>query len=119
MADKIAGTTYVNIDGAVISVKGSITCSFWDTEREVVLGIDGPHGYKEMYVAPFVEVTASATKELDLNLIQQISNSTIQVEMANGKSGVLSGATLVNQPEINPEEGEVTLRFEGKSGSYS
>lgn len=119
MAGKIAGTTYINIDGAVISVKGSINCSFWDKTKEQIIGADGPHGYKEGYVTPFVEVTASTTAELDLNLLARISGSTVQVQMANGKTGVLSDATLANQPEINPEEGEVTLRFEGTSGSYA
>jgi hypothetical protein len=115
----IAGTTYINVDGAVLSIKGSIDCSFWDKERATIIGVDGPHGQKETFVAPFVEVTATTTPELDINLLVSLTNSTVQVEFANGKKGLLSGAALMNQPNMNPEEGEVVFRFEGTAGSYS
>jgi len=118
MAGKVAGTVYVDVDGNRLSIKGSITCAFSDFEREQVVGADGVHGFKESYLAPFVEVTATTTKELDLKLLTKATNRTVQVKMANGKSVILTGAQLANQPEINPEEGEVVLRFEGIAGDY-
>ena len=77
MAGKVAGTVYVDVDGNRLSIKGSITCAFSDFEREQVVGADGVHGFKESYMAPFVEVTATTTKQLDLKGLTQITNSVI------------------------------------------
>ena len=116
---RVAGTTIVSVDGNQLSLKGSISCAFGENERESVMGLDGRHGWKEKKVTPFIEITCTMTEDLDINTLEAVTNSTVQVEMANGKRGVLSGATQVNQATMNPEEGEVTFRFEGESGTYS
>ena len=118
MSNAIAGTVTLTGPNGKISVKGSVTASFWDSEKESLSGVDGVHGYKKTFVAPFIEVTASTTSELNINEIVLADNETIQIDMANGKTGLLNSAWLTTRPELSPEEGEVTLRWEGKSGSY-
>lgn len=115
---RVAGTTTINVDGVRLALKGSITCAFGDNERESIVGLDGRHGFKETFVTPFVEVTVTDTPELNVTMLENVVDATVQVDMANGKKGVLKGATQVNQVNISPEEGEVTFRFEGESGSY-
>ena len=116
---RIAGTTTIIADNMQLSLKGSITLAVSDNERESVMGLDGRHGWKETKVTPFVEVTVSLTEELDLQQISAVENATIQVKLANGKAAIFSGAVQTKQPELNPEEGEVTLRFEATSASYA
>ena len=116
---RVAGTTTIVVDGSQIPLKGSITCAFGENERESMMGLDGRHGYKETKMTPFVEVTCTLTEELDVELIEKVTDATIQVAFANGKSGILSNATQVNQAQYSPEEGEVTFRFEGETGSYA
>ena len=116
---RIAGTTTIHVDGAQIPLKGSITLSVDTTSRESQMGLDGRHGWKEAQETPFVEVTVSLTEELDLTRLSAIVDATIQVNLANGKKAIIGRATQTNHVQISPEEGEVTFRFEGETGTYA
>ena len=43
---------------------------------------------------------------------------TVTAELANGKTYVLSGAYLVEEPEYAADDGTVSLRFEGSKGRF-
>ncbi|MAF25809.1 phage tail protein [bacterium] len=116
---RIAGTTTISVDGEQLQLKGSITLAVGQNERERIMGLDGPHGYKETKVSPFVEVTVSMTEDLDLPLLEQVEDATVQVNLANGKKAIFSKATQVNHVQISPEEGEATFRFESETGTYA
>ncbi len=51
MSNAIAGTVTLMGPTGKVSVKGSVTCSFWDSENESISGQDGIHGYKKTYVS--------------------------------------------------------------------
>tara|TARA_R110002167_G_scaffold12657_1_gene53729 strand:- start:246 stop:602 length:357 start_codon:yes stop_codon:yes gene_type:complete len=116
---RIAGTTEIHVDGAQIPLKGSITLSVDTTSRESVMGLDKRHGWKETQETPFVEVTVSLTDDLNLTMLQDITDATIQVQLANGKKAIIGKATQTNHVTVSPEEGEVTFRFEGETGTYA
>jgi hypothetical protein len=115
---RIAGITYINVDGVPLELKGSINVAPGSFSRESVVGLDGVHGYKEIPIVPFVECTITDSAGIDLNAIEKLANVTVTVELANGKTAVVNQATQVNQLENNPEEAEVTVRFEGTSGAW-
>jgi len=115
---RIAGITYINVDGIPLELKGSINVAPGNTSRETIVGQDGVHGYKEIPVVPFVECTITDSANIDLNAIEKLANVTVTVELANGKTAVVNQAVQVNQLENNPEEAEVTVRFEGTSGAW-
>lgn len=115
---RIAGITYINVDGVPLELKGSINVAPGSTSRESIVGLDGVQGYKEIPVVPFVECTITDSANVDLNAIEKLANVTVTVELANGKTAVVNQAAQMNQLENNPEEGEVTVRFEGTSGSW-
>lgn len=116
MADKVAGIVSLNINGQVIKVKGSVTYSMIGTELESVVGLDGHHGYSEKFIPQFVEITATVTKNLDIKKITANRDTTCTVLTAN-KKAVLSGAFVTSQPVTSPETGEITIKWEGTSGS--
>ena len=116
MAEKVAGTVSLNVDGEIIKVKGSTSHSMVSFERESIIGLDSVHGFSEKPVAPFIEVTATTTSNLDVGKLADNTNGTITLLTANKKC-VLSGAYITTQPSSNAENGEVTLRWEGVSGS--
>ena len=113
MGERIAGVAYVKVDGAQFPLKGSMTVSPSDTEREGIAGQDGVHGYKEMPRVPFIEGDFSTVPGLSVEAINKITNGTVTAELANGNVYVLTQAWCTNATEIDTEEGQFTARFEG------
>ena len=53
---RIGGIIFIKANGETISAKGdSFTYNTGQPKREVVVGADRPHGFKEMIQAPFIE----------------------------------------------------------------
>ena len=113
MGERIAGVAYVKVDGAQYPLKGGLTVSPSDTEREGIAGQDYVHGYKEMPRVPYIEGDFSTVAGLSVEAINRITNATITAELANGRVYVLANAWCTNATEIDTEEGQFTARFEG------
>ncbi len=112
----IAGTAFVKADGVQLSVAGTLTVSMAQTEREMLVGLSGVGGHKEMPRAPFIEIEAYADEDTDVDALHAIVNGTVQADLNNGKSYVLRGAVSVTPPEISAADGTFTIRYEGLSG---
>ena len=113
-ANRVAGTTYVYVDGALLPLGGTITVSTWDADKETVTGLSGVVGYKEKPRAPFIEIEIITANEVDLQAFQGVRNSTVTAELANGQVWVLSPAWATTAPDGNHADGTATIRFEGK-----
>lgn len=66
--------------------------------------------------APFVEVDLTNRPTLDIKKLFALNNTTITLEMENGKQFVLRNAWCVTRPEVDAAEGMFTIRFEGLQG---
>jgi len=115
---KIAGTAYFTIDGQRYSLKGNMTVALGARERETVVGLDNIHGFKEMPAAAFIECDVTDKPDFNINDLNDLEDSTVTVELINGKVGVLRNAWQVNNIELNVDEGELTVRFEGPKGEW-
>lgn len=113
MASRIAGIAYVKRDGVQYALKGNFTIGPLSRKKEGVAGMDGVHGYKETIVIPYMAGTVSDLGGLSVKGLQNITDSTITAELANGKVYVLRNAWYAGEGEINAAEGEVGVRFEG------
>lgn len=114
VANRVAGTAYVHVDGSLLPLGGTITVSTWDAEKETKVGLSGVVGYKEMPRAPYIEVEVITENALDLQAFQEVRNSAVTAELGNGQVWVLNPAWATSAPEGNHAEGTATLRFEGK-----
>lgn len=114
---KIAGKAFIKVNGAQHALRGSVTANLKSTQKEGVAGLDGVHGYKETPVIPFIELQLSHLPALDLDELAKVDDATVQLECANGWNGVLRNA-WANPGDVNPEEGSLTVRFEGRSGEW-
>lgn len=111
----IAGTAFVKADDQQFPLKGSLTVSPSMVEREMISGQDRVHGYKEMPRVPFVEMTVSTLGELSLERIEAMTGVTVTAELKNGRVYVFRNATCTAAFEIDTEEGQFTVKFEGES----
>lgn len=112
--NRVAGITYVYTDGQTLPVGGTVTLCTWDAEKESVKGLSGVQGFKETPVAPYIEIEVITTADLDLQVFQGVTNSTVTVELANGQVWVLKQAWCTKAPDHNAGDGTATLRFEGR-----
>jgi hypothetical protein len=115
---KVAGTAFFQIDGVQYSLRGNMTCSLGDTERESVVGLDQFHGYKEMPRASWIECDLTDRPEIDMNTIESLVDVTVTVILFNGKTGVLRNAVQINKLELKVEDGLYTVKFEGPKGEW-
>jgi len=118
MADenRRSGLLFVKIDGVQRDVIGDFTYNFGLPKREGEVGPDTVHGYKELPQIPFIEGEMRDSNALSVSELLSITNSTITLDLANGKTFVLRQAWFAADGDIGTEEANIQLRFEGKSG---
>lgn len=118
MAKRVAGIAYIKVDGEQLEVEGSVECPLSSLKRETVMGLAGVAGYKETAVKPYVKLSAIVVPGFPLKKLQEATDMTITVELANGTVYTLSGAFVEGEPGIKGDEGTVELEFGGKDGKW-
>ena len=117
MADenRRSGILFVKVDGVQRDIIGDWTYNFGGPKREAEMGPDRVHGYKETVQNPFVEGEIRDARGLSVVELINITNSTITMELANGKVFVLRQAWWAADGDIGTEEANIQARFEGLS----
>jgi hypothetical protein len=117
MAKPVGGKVFVKVDGELLFVRGNVTTNIGQqVMRESVVGVDQVHGYTEKAIVPFIQCDITEKPEFPLSKINAVTDSTVTAELADGRTLILRNAWHVGEPERNPEEGSITVRFEGLSG---
>lgn len=111
-----AGILFVKVDGVQYDAKGSFTYRINRTKKEMIPGQDNVHGFKEAIQVPFIEGMITDAQDLDLPAFFAISDATVTLNLANGKTIVLRNACYSGDGDVTTEEAEVQVRFEGESG---
>lgn len=102
------------LNGVIEDAKGNFTFGFGGEKKEAIVGADAIHDYKTTQLVPFIEGAITDRGDLDLEDIWEFSG-TITLEHANGKIYVLRDAWYAGDRQGSTEEGEIPVRFEGKS----
>nr|DAP38481.1 MAG TPA: Tail tube [Caudoviricetes sp.] len=111
---KVAGTCYINVDGTQLVVNGAVTVPITKVTRETIKA-----GYfSEVERTPYVALDAVIDRDFPIEQIANGTDMTVTAELANGKTYVLSGAYLVEEPEYSADDGTASLRFEGSEGRW-
>ena len=105
----------LRIDGTQYDARGSFTYSLGPPKREAIVGPDGVHGYKEMPQVPYIEGEIVDARDLDLAALQGVTEATVTLELATGKSVVLRDAWYAADGTVGTEDANVQVRFEGLS----
>lgn len=113
--NRLAGTAYVTIDGVTVMVAGQFKYSPGKWERSTLTGMDGVHGYKEKPRAPFISYQARDSGGTSIAKINDSTNVTVVVELANGKTVIGENMWSVNMQDVDSEEAVFDVRWEGGS----
>ncbi|MDA8092350.1 MAG: phage tail tube protein [Betaproteobacteria bacterium] len=122
MADttnRLAGVAYLSVDGQSYMLSGDLSYSPGSIKRESLSGQDSVHGYSEMPTAPFIAGTLRDSGQLTVASINQMTNVTVTLELANGKTVIGRNMWTVEAQEVKTQEATFEVRFEGLSGSVT
>jgi hypothetical protein len=117
MAERVGGIIQFKINGTIYPAKGNFTYNLGKPKREGIVGSDNRvHGFKETPQIPFIEGEITDSYDLDIGGILDITDSTLLLELSNGKSFILRGAFYAGDGNLETEEGKLQIRFEGVEG---
>ena len=108
------GTIFFKIDSVLRDAKGNFTYNIGAPKREPLHASDQRTiGYKEGPMTPFVEGEITDQRDLVLSDFVNITNATITLELANGKVFTVRNAWYAADGNVQTEEGNIQVRFEG------
>ena len=111
-SNAIAGTLSFAIDGQTYNLKGAFKVRVGGVSRDPVVGPDGPHGFTEKYNSPGLDADLSDSGGLSIQSLQNITDSTAQVDLVNGKSYVFSNAWTAEAQELDAVSGTITFKMD-------
>lgn len=111
-----AGKLFFKVDGVRHDAKGTFTYNIGADKTEAIVGADTVHGYKSTPQAPTIEGAITDRGDLSLTDIVELDDATVTLELANGKTFVLSNAWYSGDGNVTTEEGEIEIKFEGLRG---
>ena len=114
MSGRIGGTHRLTIDGKSIMVVGSFSFNLGRPKREMQVGPDKVHGYTEMPQVPYLEGEVRNDNSLKVDDILGITNSTIQLEHANGKTYLFEKSVYCADGDMETENGTLQFRIEAE-----
>jgi len=112
-AGLIAGIIEVKIDGEIFRAKGNWTWNLGKVKKEMILGADGPHGFKGTPQAPRIEGEITDLYDLSVEDLVSLSEATVTLALANGKVIVLKRASYTADGDVQTEEGNIQAIFTG------
>lgn len=117
MANRIAGTAYLSINGQTYMLAGNFEYSVCTVTRETLVGQDGVHGYKEMPFAGHIAGTIRDSADVPMATFNGMTGVNAVIELANGKTVIGSNLWSVETQDVKTEDGTFELRLEGFSVS--
>jgi len=115
MGSRRGGVLFLKKDGEIFDAKGNFTYNLGAPKRDGIVGPDRVHGYKEVPQIPFIEGEITDSSTVNLSAFLNTTDSTLTLELANGKTFVLRNSWYAGEGNVQTEEGNVQVRFEGLS----
>ncbi len=110
------GIIQLQCNGEMYDCKGAFTYNLGQAKRDAVVGSDAVHGFTEKPQVAFIEGAITDRGTLDLEALVTMTEATVTLLLANGKTVTLRDAWYAGEGTGNTEEGEIPVRWEGKSG---
>ena len=111
--NRIGGILSLRVDGNQYEARGSFQVTPSSVKRTGVAGQDSVHGYIEEPVVPQIKGNISIGHLLSIDVLDEITDATVQIQLANGRTYVLSNAWAVAGSVIDAHDGQVDVTFEG------
>jgi len=113
MSNRLAGRFFFNVDGVQQDAKGQFTYQLSGENRTAIVGPDRVHGFSAEVKVPFIEGKVTDRGSLDVAALQALEDTTVTLELQNGKVIVLRDAWFAGEGNISTDNAEIDVRFEG------
>jgi hypothetical protein len=110
---RVAGIIAVTIDGVAYVVRGKCSYRCNQVTRETIKGQSGVVGYKEVPQAGRISFNLSDSGGISVALLNSLTASTVTAQLANGKGVTGTGMWVVEDQDVDTEEGSFDCAFEG------
>lgn len=111
--NRIGGILALKVDGQTYQARGNFIVTPSVVKREGVAGQDAVHGYIESPIVPSIKGDISIGNQLSLTQLEAITDSTVQCQLANGRTYVLTHAWTEAAFAIDAHDGKFECNFEG------
>ncbi|HBD37510.1 phage tail tube protein [Cupriavidus sp. UBA2534] len=118
MADttnRLAGIAFITVDGQNYMLQADLTYRVSKVERESLVGQDTVHGYSEKPSTGMISATLRDAKNLSVAAINAMTNSTVVLQLANGKTIIGRQMWTVDVQEVKTAEATLDVKWEGPS----
>ncbi|BDC37759.1 MULTISPECIES: phage tail tube protein [Paraburkholderia] len=112
----IAGTAYLSVDGVNYQLEGELKYDVAKVTRETKSGQDTVHGFSEMPKAPSISASIRDSGGLSLAAINAMTNVTVVLELANGKTVIGRNMWTVEPSDVDTVEAKFPVKWEGLQG---
>jgi len=108
------GIISVKVNGELLQAKGNYTYNLGENKKDAIVGSDTIHGYTEKPQVPMIEGEITDRINTDLAALLKITSATITLNLAVGKTIVLTESWFAGEGTGNTEEGNIGVRFESE-----
>lgn len=118
MADttnRLAGVAYISVDGTSYMLAADAAYQVSKVTRETLVGQDKIHGYSEKPVPGHISATLRDAGGLSLAAFNAMTNVTVTLELANGKTVIGRNMWTVDAQEVKTAEATFEVKWEGMS----
>ena len=111
----VGGIIEVKINGEIQNAKGSFKYNIGAAKNEPIVGSDRVHGFKSLPQASKIEGEITDRADLNLEDIVNLKDATVTLSLANGKVISLKDARYTGEGDVETEEGNIAVMFNGLS----
>lgn len=113
--NRIAGTAFLSVDGATLPLVGDFEYNPSVATRESQTGMDTVHGYSEKPRPGEIKGTIRDMGGLKLIDLNNMTNVTVTVELANGKTVIGRNMWTVEDQSAKAEDATIPVTWQGPS----
>ena len=111
MGQRLGGVLNISINGTQYPLRGGWKVRPSSVKREDIAGQDAVHGYTETPIVPGASGDFSTIPGLSLTALEAITDSTMQLTLANGTTYVLANAWCKAAFDVDTAEGRFAVDF--------
>jgi hypothetical protein len=110
---RLAGTTYLTVDGLAFAVVGEPGYRLARSVRETMASESGVDGYSEKPQAGYIKAQVRDMQGISIADLGEMTNVTVELQLANGKTITGVGMWQAGDLAVNSSDATCTVQFEG------
>lgn len=112
---RLAGIAFLTVDGVNYMLQGDLEYQVSRVSRDTLVGQDKVHGFSEKPVAGHISGTLRDSAGLSLADINAMTNVTVIIELANGKTVIGRNMWAVDVQAVKTMEATFEVKWESES----